>query len=439
MAIIRLSGSQAGNILSRVVQGGPKDGAWSSHRLYLGLARSLEGRVLDEVLAVLMRAPQSYTRQDVAEIHCHGGLAIPGLVVDACVAAGARLARPGEFTLRAFLSGRLDLAQAESVLALIQAGSAASARLAAEGLRGALSRRVGEARRELLDCLSALEAGLDFPDETQDLDEALVLGRVDRSRTMLQGLIELAEEGRMCTEGMLTVVVGPPNAGKSTLWNHLLGEERALVTPHAGTTRDLLESHLQLKGLHLRLVDTAGLRRSTDPVEVLGIGLTQRTLGQAEVLLVILDSSAEWPESLEEVCQRALAVPCVVVLNKADLPTRLESSQVVRRFPSARIVCTCLLQSAGVEVVKEALAEACRAAGAGRTGGGLPANRRQLQALLRARGHLEDLESGRSTGIPLDCLAVDLRLAVSALGEISGDDVTEEVLERIFASFCIGK
>jgi len=407
--------------------------------MYLGRAFSRDGRLLDEVLAVLMRAPNSYTREDVAEIHCHGGLMIPSLVLEACVAAGARLARPGEFTLRAFLSGRMDLAQAESVLALIQAGSATAARLAAEGLQGAPSRRVAQVRKDLLDGLSALEAGLDFGDEVQGLDEAGLLDRVNRVRGALQSWILQADQGRMGAEGLLTVVVGPPNAGKSTLWNQLLGEERALVSPYAGTTRDRLEAPVQLGGLRLRLVDTAGLRSTADPLEALGMGLTRKALEHAEVLVVILDCSVDWPGALEELPAVAAEIPCVVVLNKSDLPSRLRAGEARGHFPTARVVSTCLLDASGVEVVRVALEEACRRAGVGRTAGALSLNSRQYQALVRGLEHLDALTLGLASGVPLDCLAVDLRQAISALGEVSGEDVTEELLDRVFSQFCIGK
>ncbi len=412
---------------------------WESHRLYLARAVGAGGRPLDEVMAVLMRGPRSYTREDVVEIHCHGGLVLPGLVVDACVAAGARLAGPGEFTLRAFLSGRLDLAQAESVLALIRAGSAGAARLAAEGLQGALSRRVADLRSLLLDWLCAWEAELDFGDEVPGMSDMECADRLNQAQMTLKAVVEEAEEGRIRSEGLLTVVVGPPNAGKSTLWNALLGEERALVTPFPGTTRDRLEHPLHLEGVCLRLVDTAGLRSAEDPVEILGMGLTRGALRQAELILVVLDSSAAWPEALEEVQAAASVVPCVVVLNKSDLAQRLERPEVAERFPTAAVVSTSLLDPSGIEVVRVALGEAMRLAGRCRTAGALSVNRRQLQALLRSREALERLDRGLESGMPLDCLAVDLRLAVVALGEVTGEDVTEDVLERIFSSFCLGK
>lgn len=438
VAIVRLSGSEAGRILSAVVQR-RRGREWLSHRLYLGRACAGEGQVLDEVLAVWMQGPRSYTGEDVAEIHCHGGRVLPALVVDACVARGARLAHPGEFTLRAFLAGRLDLAQAESVLALIRAGSAGAARLAAEGLEGALSQRVRALRGELLDWLAAWEAELDFGDEVPGLGPSEVARRLALGREELGAILAEAEEGRVRGEGLLAVLVGAPNAGKSTLWNALLGEERALVTPYPGTTRDRLEHPVVLEGLGLRLVDTAGLRPGGEPVEQLGMGRTLQAVGHAEVLVVVLDASQDWPASLEEVQGAAGRVPVLVVLNKQDLPGRLDPAEAATRFPAGIVVPTCLLEPSGVGPVRRALVELLRQAGAGRTAGALSVNRRQFQALVRCQESLEAVALGVEAGMPCDCLAVDLRQAVVALGEVTGQDVTEEVLDRVFSEFCLGK
>jgi tRNA modification GTPase len=439
VAIVRLSGPRSEAILTQVVRRPRPEGIWESHRLYAGQAFSATDHFLDEVLAVLMRAPRSYTREDVAEIHCHGGLVVPGLLLDSCVSRGARLARPGEFTLRAFLSGRIDLGQAESVLALIQAGSTGEARLAAEGLRGALSRRVAALRQDLLEWMAFWEAEFDFGDEVPGLSVQQVADRLKKAREALQGLLAEALEGRNCGEGLLTLLVGPPNAGKSTLWNLLLGEERALVTPYPGTTRDLLEQPLRFGGHYFRLVDSAGLRPGGGPVERMGMDRCRQAVHQAEMLVVVLDSSLPWPEGLEFLSEASREVPTVVILNKRDLPERLGIREVEERLDCFSVVPTCLLRPEEAVPVRAALQDAAKRAGAGRAAGALSVNRRQWQALARAQEHLETLESGLQDGMPWDCLAVDLRMAVSALGEITGENVTDEVLERIFSSFCLGK
>jgi len=439
VAIVRLSGPRAEAILAQVVRRARGEGVWESHRLYVGQAFSATDQLLDEVLAVLMKGPRSYTREDVGEIHCHGGLVVPGLVLDSCVSRGARLATPGEFTLRAFLSGRIDLGQAESVLALIQAGSAGAARLAAEGLQGALSKQVASLRKELLEWMAFWEAEFDFGDEVPRMTGGQVAGRLSRARDALQCLLAGALEGRASGEGLLTVLVGPPNAGKSTLWNLLLGEERALVTAHPGTTRDLLERPVHFGGHCLRLVDSAGLRPGGGPIERLGMNRCRQVVGQAEMLVVVLDSSLPWPRGLELLSEASRRVPTVVVLNKRDLPQRLGVRDLEDRLHCDAVVPTCLLRPEEATSVRAALLEAATRAGAGRAAGALSVNHRQWQALVRAREHLESLENGLQEGMPWDCLAVDLRLAVSVLGEITGENVTDEVLEQVFSTFCLGK
>lgn len=435
---MRLSGPRSLEVLQAVVQRPGRAPTWSSHRLYLGHVR-LAGAFHDEVLAVRMAAPRSYTGEDVAEIHCHGGRILPALVVRACVERGARLARPGEFTLRAFLAGRLDLAQAEGVLALIQAGSEGAARLAAEGVAGVLSRRVRSLRQGLLDWLASWEAELDFGDEVSGVPEDEAQARLEDAVGEVRGLLEGGQEGRLLSEGILTVLFGPPNAGKSTLWNSLLREDRALVTPFPGTTRDQLEQSVVLGGHHLRLVDTAGLRPHGDPVEVLGMERTRSAASHAELLVVVLDSSSAFPEGLEAVEAAAAVRPSLVLVNKTDLPRVLPAEVVASRFPASPVVETTLLEATGVERARRAVVDAAGVAAGGRMAGALPVNQRQWQALVRCGEHLESLSQGLSAGMPADCLALDLRMAVAALGEVTGEDVTEEVLERIFSTFCLGK
>lgn len=381
-----------------------------------------------------MRAPRSYTREDVAEVHSHGGRLVPGLLVEACLHLGARLARPGEFTLRAFLNGRLDLSQAESVQEVIRASHRSALRVAAEGLAGLLSRRVGRIRANLLEWLSRLEAEIDFGEEVPAMSAGESSARLQEARQALDRLQTGGEEGRLRSEGIHTVLVGAPNAGKSTLLNLLLGEDRALVTPYAGTTRDRLEETAMLAGLPFRLVDTAGLHDSAEPLERLGMDRTREALQRAEVLVAVVDGSTCWP---------ALDLPAegphLVVLNKRDLGALVQVSEVAAACPGAVVVECSLLDGTGLDAVRQALIDLGRRLAGERSDGVHPVNRRQLEALLRCRQSLSTLELALSQGLPAECLCVDLREAVTALGEVTGEDVSEEVLERIFSTFCLGK
>jgi tRNA modification GTPase len=439
VAIVRLSGPRAQEIVEALFRPRGQAPAWESHRLYYGeLGRPGEPAV-DEVLAVVMRAPRSYTRETVAEIHCHGGLLVAGEILEMCLEQGARLASPGEFTLRAFLNGRLDLAQSEAVLALVRARTRAGLRLAAAGLAGRFSRQVAELREALLDWMAELEAAIDFAEEVPDPPAQENRRRVEQHLARVEELLAGAEEGRLVSEGLYTVLAGPPNAGKSTLLNALLGEERALVTPEPGTTRDWLEESLVVEGLVLRLVDTAGLRPHGDVVEQMGMARARAAAGRAEVAVVVLDVSADWPEAAQELAELCRAVPAVVVLNKKDLGVRLGVDEVAARFPGAEVVLVSLLEPEGVARVRQALVRRARQVAGARAGECYTLTRRQREALYRCRESLQAVRDSVTAGLPAEFLSGDLRLAVQALGEITGQDVTEDLLDRIFSSFCLGK
>lgn len=397
--------------------------AWESHRLVLCW---LGDPPIDQALAVLMRAPRSFTGEDVAELHVHGGSVVAEAVVQLCLERGARLARPGEFTMRAFLNGRLDLAQAESVGQLIEARTRQSVRLAAQNLRGDFSARVEEVRLSLLDWLARLEAEIDFGDEVPSFDVAESTRRLAAARAVVEELISGGERGRLVGQGVRTVLVGPPNAGKSTLLNALLRTDRALVTPIAGTTRDTLEEGAVVDGVVLNLVDTAGLRADpADLVESLGIERTRRAAASAELTVLVLDGSVPVPGV-------DFGPVSLVVLNKADL------GELPGHAFEAPVVRVSLLTEEGQEAARTAIAAVARAA-AGQGTEVFALTTRQLEALIRCRGSLDLLGSTIEAGMSAEFLALDLRAAATALGEIRGVDVTEEVLDRIFSTFCLGK
>lgn len=382
---------------------------------------------LDQALAVVMRAPRSFTGEDVAELHVHGGSVVADAVVELCLARGARLARPGEFTLRAFLNGRMDLAQAESVGQLIGARTRHSVRLAASNLRGDFSARVEEVRMSLVDWLARLEAEIDFGDEVPSFGLAECTARWEQAVSVVDELIAGGERGRLVGQGVRTVLLGPPNAGKSTLLNALLRTDRALVTPIAGTTRDTLEESAVVEGVVLNLVDTAGLRSDpADLVEEMGIARTLRAAAEAELRVLVLDGSAK--SDPPEVGQISL-----VVLNKADLGEAVDASAF-----GVPVVRVSLLTEEGCATVRRALAAVAReAAGEGTEVFALTV--RQREALIRCRSSLDLLGSTLQAQLSAEFLALDLRAAAAALGEIRGVDVTEEVLDRIFSTFCLGK
>ncbi|MCE7873557.1 tRNA uridine-5-carboxymethylaminomethyl(34) synthesis GTPase MnmE [bacterium CPR1] len=432
IAIIRLSGPLAPAILSQIFRGNQPVEQWAGHRLYAGWLVDELGQPLDEAMAVWMRAPRSYTREHVVELQVHGSPLVVREAIHLCCAGGARPARPGEFTLRAFLNGRLSLAQAESVAQVIASESRAALQGHVSDLGGRFSRLVEQLRLDLLDWLSRLEAELDFGDEVaaepQEANEARLLGLRQRVSRLLEG----GEEGRIARRGVQVALVGPPNAGKSTLLNALLGTRRALVSPHPGTTRDRLEETLRAAGRTFRLVDTAGIRETEDPIESMGVALTRATAEESHLRLLVLDGSCSLPPLDPKVWN-----PDLVVLNKCDLEAALPVEEVVS-WACAPALSVSAREGENLEKLLELLSER-----AGRVGQGSELEyfltERQRAALHVVSSHLEELDATLRSGLSAEFLCLDLRAASQALGEILGLEISEEILERIFSTFCLGK
>ncbi|MGL6135583.1 MAG: tRNA uridine-5-carboxymethylaminomethyl(34) synthesis GTPase MnmE [Prochlorococcaceae cyanobacterium] len=436
IAIVRISGPDAEAIGRRLFQA-PGGQLWESHRVLYGHVRDpASGERVDEALLLLMKAPRSFTREDVVELHGHGGLVAVRRVLELVLAAGARLALPGEFSQRAFLNGRLDLTRAEAIGEMVTARSRRAAQLAMAGIDGGLQRRLTALRHRLLDQLAELEARVDFEEDLPPLDGAAVVAGLEGVRGELEQLVAEARQGELLREGLRVAIVGRPNVGKSSLLNLLSRRERAIVTDLPGTTRDLLESELVLEGVPLTLLDTAGIRSTGDRVEQLGIARSHEALAAADVVLLLFDLSAGW--TADDEALRAL-VPAgaqlLVVGNKADaadLPAGL-----VAGLPPPTDLSLCALSGAGREVL---VAELLRRCGAGPAEGlQVALNARQRQLAATAAEAIERSLEAAAQQLPWDFWTIDLRAAVRALGEITGEEVSEAVLDRVFARFCIGK
>ena len=430
VAIVRLSGPEA-EAIGRLLFQAPGQQAWESHRVLYGYVRDpASGERVDEALLLLMRAPRSFTRETVVEFHCHGGLICVQRVLELVLAAGARRALPGEFSQRAFLNGRLDLTRAEAISELITARSRRAAQLAMAGLDGGLERRIAALRERLLDQLAELEARVDFEDDLPPLDGAAVAAELAAVRRELEQLLAEAEQGQLLREGLRVAIVGRPNVGKSSLLNRLSRSERAIVTDLPGTTRDLVESELVLQGVPLTLLDTAGIRATEDRVEQIGIERSRAALQAADAVLLLFDLSAGWTEDdADLLAQVPAGVPLLRVGNKAD--------QGGGAAAASADVCISALTGAGQEQLVSALLACC-----GRSGDqGLQValNRRQRDLAARAAASLEAGLEAAAQKLPWDFWTIDLRAAVRLLGEITGEEVSEAVLDRVFARFCIGK
>ncbi|HEY0607300.1 MAG TPA: tRNA uridine-5-carboxymethylaminomethyl(34) synthesis GTPase MnmE [Herpetosiphonaceae bacterium] len=437
VGIVRLSGPDALSILQRLftpMRGGRR---FKPQMLRYGRIIDAEGQTVDEAMAVYFKAPHSYTREDVVEIHCHGGALPLRRTLELALSCGARLAEPGEFTLRAFLNGRIDLAQAEATLDLIQARTQTGLQLALDQLGGRLSRQVQQARNDLIGALAYLTALVDFPED--DVPEQEVLQPLRSALAQVEQLYRGADQGILYRYGARAVLVGRPNAGKSSLLNALLQVERAIVTPIAGTTRDTLEETANLGGVPVVLIDTAGITETADPVERIGVERSRRALASADVVLLVLDRSAPLTEEDLRIAALTHGRPTIAVYNKADLPAQLDPAPLLASHPTIRAEST---TSAALGEGLSGLGETVAQTLLGNTpltGETLVTNPRHRESLSRSVDHLRSAVAALELNVPVDLVAIDVTAAVQALGEVTGESVGEDLLSTIFSRFCIGK
>lgn len=437
IGIVRLSGPDALVILRRLFKPNHGSQQYRPQQMRYGRLVDQQGSSVDEGLAVYFRAPHSYTREDVVEIHCHGGALTLRRALELALAHGARLAEPGEFTLRAFMNGRIDLAQAEATLDVIQARTQTGLHLALDQLGGALSREIKVARDELLGSLAYVTALVDFPED--DVPTAEVIEPLRVALATVERLYQSADQGVIFRYGARAVLVGRPNAGKSSLLNALLHVDRAIVTPVAGTTRDTLEETANLGGVPVVLIDTAGITPTDDPVERIGVERSRRALDAADLLLLVLDRSEPLTEQDLTITRLTGHKPTVLVLNKSDLPAVLDPAPVTDLHPAIQTIVEVSAETgSGIAALAEAVAQTLLA-GSPLTGTALVTNPRHRDALGRAVHEVRDALQGIEHGLPIDLVAVHLTVAVQALGEITGETVGEDLLNEIFSRFCIGK
>ena len=437
LAVIRISGAQALAVADKCFIPIGKDSlipsAAPTHTIHFGqVAR--EGKLIDEVLIAVLRAPRTFTREDVVEITCHGGILPAKMVLDAVLAAGARLAEPGEFTRRAFLNGRIDLAQAEAVADVIHSRTELALRAANDQLAGKLSQRINQLRDDMVKTLAHVEAHIDFPDEDIAPDTlAQLIGRLDRGVAFMDELLRTANEGQILRRGIRAAIVGRPNAGKSSLLNQLLGHDRAIVSPIAGTTRDTIEETANIRGLPVVFIDTAGLREARDEIEGEGIRRSRESLQKAEFILHVMDASEPLTEADEKNLAEFATKKRIVVRNKIDLPAKLVWSSPLP------MVDVCCLSGKGIETLKDAIKELAWSGEIKNEMFQVMINSRHQDALNRARAATQLTIAAIKAGNTLELAAMDLRIAVNAVGEIVGKTTTEDLLDMIFSQFCIGK
>ena len=438
IGIVRISGKDTETLLARLLHRN-KDGGLESHRFYFdAIVDPASGACVDEAMVVLMRAPRSYTREDVAEIQCHGGTLVTERILDLVLRSGARLAEPGEFTKRAFLNGRIDLLQAEAVIDIIRSRTDASLTLAQGQREGELSRRIALVRGSLVSALALVEAFIDFPEE--DLDPASqerISTSVEQALSEVETLLAGYEEGRALREGVSVLIAGKPNAGKSSLLNILVQERRAIVTAVPGTTRDMIEEVINIRGLPVRLIDTAGIRETEDLVEQEGVRLTLEKIPQADLVIFLLDASRPFDSDDRTLLEALTCLNFLAVLNKCDLPPLLALPPEV---DEGRAVAISTRSGEGIDTLRDRIARCFLAGGAvDRRQGGLITRVRHRDALAGTRDALVRFSSDLTGGLDPELLAIDLREALAAIGAVTGQTTPDDILDIIFSQFCIGK
>jgi len=436
VGIVRLSGEKALDI-AHILFDAPGKQDWLSHRILYGYIRHPQTKqIVDEALLLLMLQPRSFTREDIVEIHCHGGIIAVQEVLQLCISQGARLAQPGEFTLRAFLNGRIDLTQAESIAELVGAQSIAASQVALAGLQGKLASPIRALRSTCLDILAEVEARIDFEDDLPPLDEIEIEQQLQSVLEQVTAILATAEQGELLRSGLKVAIVGCPNVGKSSLLNAWSKCDRAIVTDLPGTTRDVIESTLVVGGIPVQVLDTAGIRETVDAVEKIGVERSRNAAAAADLILLTIDGSVGWTAQDEMIYLQVKHRPLILVINKTDLALKQFTN-----YPTEikQVIETSAAKNEGIDALETAILESVATGKITAANSALAINQRQAAALNKAKVSLEQVQETVLNQLPLDFWTIDLRGAIQALGEITGEEVTESVLERIFSRFCIGK
>lgn len=442
IAIIRISGPDAISGTDRIFKSKTALTSAESHTVQYGhIVDPASGEQVEEVLITLMRGPRSFTAEDVVEINAHGGVVAVRKVLDlVLLQEGIRIAEPGEFTKRAFLNGRIDLMQAEAVIDLIRSKSDRAFSVARKQAEGTLSRKIKALRGTVIELLAHIEVNIDYPEhDVEEMTSAYIREQCQLAIAELDKLLKTASEGKILREGIMTAIVGRPNVGKSSLMNVLTQEEKAIVTDIPGTTRDVIEQFVTINGIPLRLLDTAGIRETSDVVERIGVKRSKDALHDADLILLLLNHSEPLHEDDRELLKQLEGRQVIVIVNKTDLPGLLELDEVVRFVSRESIVHMSVLQESGLDQLEKVISEMFfegQLEGADLT---YVSNVRHISLLKRAKSSLEDAIQATFSGIPIDVIQIDARLAWESLGEILGDEAGDSLIDQIFSQFCLGK
>lgn len=440
IAIIRVSGDQAISLIEPFWSGSAKLSELASHTLNYGLFVGSKGLAIDEILLGVMLAPRTFTREDVIEINCHGGFLVANKILSTLLAAGVRLAEPGEFAKRAFLNGRIDLTQAEAISDLIRAKTDRAREIALDQVTGKLSAKVQELRGRVLDLLAYIEVNIDYPEhDVAEVTLEHIKENVNFLHNKIDALLSQAEEGRIYRDGVATAIIGRPNVGKSSLLNVLLKEARAIVTDIPGTTRDIIEEYVNVRGIPLKLIDTAGIRRTDNVVEQIGVERSKQMIEQADLLLLVFANDEELTAEDLELVDLIQGIPTIVVINKIDLASKLDEGELRKRLAEALFIKTALTSEMGIEDLKSAIADRVLSGALTSDEASYLSNPRHIELLRGTLVSIVAAKSAADASESIDIIAIDLNQAYQLLSEVIGEAVADDLLDTIFANFCLGK
>lgn len=440
VAVIRISGNDAISIADKVFHGKDNLSDSETHTVHYGFIKNDKGEKIDEVLATVMRAPRTFTREDVVEISTHGGFSVSREVLDALIRAGAYPAEPGEFTKRAFLNGRIDLTQAEAVIDIINSTNSLAQKNALSQLEGSLSKEISEVRGELVHLAAQMQVTIDYPDE--DLEDITIddIRRVSQScKNRVDKLLMTADSGKLMRDGIKTAIVGKPNVGKSSLLNSLAREERAIVTDIAGTTRDIIEEYINLNGIPLALIDTAGIRETDDTVEKIGVERSRKSIKEADFVIVMIDASTFFDDDDIEILRATKDKKRVILINKTDLGQSKYVEAIKAKALGSRVIEVSAKTGAGLDLLADEIKKIYNLGEIERSGGFVITNIRHKAALIKAGEALGRVVEAIDMNMPSDIASIDINFAIDALGEITGETVSDDIVTAIFHSFCVGK
>jgi tRNA modification GTPase len=443
IAIIRVSGKNAIKIVAKIFEMKNKKNFVDakSHRIYYGYIREIKSnKILDEVLVSVMKEPNTFTREDTVEINCHGGSVVAKKVLEEVIYVGARLAEPGEFTKRAFLNGRIDLVQAEAIIDIINAKTDNGLSVAVGQLEGGLSEQLKDIRKRILSLSAHLQAAVDFPEEEiEELKEENVEKELKDILFKIEGMLSTADIGKIVRDGLNTVIIGRPNVGKSSLLNAMVREKRAIVTEIPGTTRDIIEEYINIKGIPLKVIDTAGIRDTNDIIEKIGVKKSKELINNAELIILILDGSEEITENDRNIISLVKEKNTIVLINKTDLNVVIDYDYIENIFKENIVLEVSVKEGTGLEDLENAIYDMFYSGKVKINNDYLITNIRHKELLIRTGEEINQALTSLNEGMPMDMITIDLNNAIQSMGEILGLTVSEEIIDRIFRDFCLGK